>query len=56
MLKYVINSFNIKNKNPISIEINRILKKFSFLLNFPEYPITTNPNKIKKNGLVISER
>ena len=32
----IIISFNKKNKKPINIEINRILKKFSFRLNFPE--------------------
>ena len=56
MLKFVIISLSIKIKKPIKIEINSILKKFSFRLNFAEYPITINPKIIKKNGLVISER
>ena len=41
--------------HPINIEINSTLKKFSFLLNFPEKPITVNPITIKNNGLNISD-
>ena len=51
----VIISFNKKIKNPIKIDINKTLKKFSFLLNWLEKPITTNPIIIKKIGFSISE-
>ena len=42
-------------KNPINIDINNTLKKLSFLLNFPEKLITTNPIITKKKGFSISE-
>ena len=42
-------------KNPINIDINNTLKKLSFLLNFPEKLITTNPIITKKIGFNISE-
>ena len=56
MLKFVIISLSIKIKKPIKIEINSILKKFSFRLNFAENPKTTNPNITRKKGFKISDK
>ena len=50
-LKTII--LNKKIINPIKTEINKTLKKFSFLLNLLEKPITTKLIATKKNGLNI---
>ena len=52
----VIISFNKKIKNPIKIDINKTLKKFSFLLNFQEKTITTKPIATRKKGFNISDK
>ena len=51
----VTNSLYRKIKNPIKIDINKTLKKFSFLLYLPEKPVTTKPITIKKIGFRISD-
>ena len=55
IVNLVIISFKIKIKKPIRIAINNILKKFSFFLNLPEYPITMNPSITKNIGFNNSE-
>ncbi len=52
-LKIII--LNKKIINPIKTEINKTLKKFSFLLNLLEKPITTKAIIIKKKGFSSSE-
>ena len=52
-LKIII--LNKKITNPIKTEINKTLKKFSFLLNLLEKPITTKAIIVKKKGLSSSE-
>ena len=56
--KVILNIISLKKKiiKPIKIAINKILKKFSFLLNFAEKPKTTNPNITRKKGLRISDK
>ena len=49
----VIISLRKKTKKPINIEINKILKKFSFLLNFPEKPIIINTDILKYQYFVL---
>ena len=49
-------SLSKKIVKPINIEINSILKKFSFLLNFPENPTITKANITIKMGLNISDK
>ena len=56
IVRAVTTSFNKNNKKPIKIAKNNILKKFSFLLNFPENPITVNPITIKNIGFNISDK
>jgi hypothetical protein len=41
---------------PIKIDINKILKNDSFLLNFPENPKTTNPIININTGFNISDK
>ena len=52
-LKIII--LNKKIINPIKTEINKTLKKFSFLLNLLENPIITKAIIIKKRGFNSSE-
>ena len=56
MVRVEIISFNKNNKKPINIDKNNILKKFSFLLNFPENPMTVKPTITRKNGFIISDK
>ena len=55
IVSLLIISLRKKIKKPIKIEINKILKKFSFLLNLPEIPITTKDNITIKKGFKISD-
>ena len=52
---FVIISFKKNIRKPIKIDINNILKKFSFLLNLPENPIIINDNITIKNGFSNSD-
>ena len=51
----IISSINMTIK-PINIDINNILKKDSFLLNFPEKPKTTKPIININIGFNISDK
>ena len=53
---FVTISLRRKIKKPINIDKNRILKKFSFLWNFPEKLITTNESITINKGLRISDK
>ena len=52
---FVIISFKKNITKPIKIDKNKTLKKFSFLLNLPDNPITTKVNIVIKRGLRISD-
>ena len=52
----VMISFSKKIIKPIAIDIKRILKKFSFLLNLPENPIIVNESITKNKGFKISDK
>ena len=56
IVNLAIISFRKKIKNPIKIDMNKILKKFSFLLNFPENPTIINDNITIKRGFNISDK
>ena len=60
MDKLIVNlvtiSFNKKIKNPTEIEINKTLKKFSFLWNLLVNPKITKANITIKIGFNISDR
>ena len=55
MVNLVIISFNKKIENPIEIEINKTLKKFSFLWNLLVNPTITNAKTTINKGFNISE-
>ena len=51
-----ITSLNRKIKNPVKIEINKTLKKLSFLLNLPHIPTVTNASITINIGFKISDK
>ena len=56
IVNLVIISLNKKIKKPIKIETNNTLKKFSFLLNFPEKLSITKDNTTIKIGFNASDK
>ena len=56
IVNFEMTSFNKKIINPTAIDINKTLKKFSFLWNLLVKPITTKANTTINTGFKISDR